>query len=285
MLDSDQRIELPRVVESPASLNRIVVSATPPLLDPPVSPRARWFDRITAAASQFPIPALAPAEFRASRAQVLAAATVRLGREPLGVLAQGLNPSRFDSWMPGLRRKAYRYFPSTTDLVREVLMLAVNPERSEATDQLVGAMAAAADEAVCPLEAVRALPTAYIDRIRKDDIFRLELTAWIVMPEYSPLREQLNSLHESLVERSAAGLQILLESYDLELRDPLTWTELATMLLSVVRGTALSAEVKGDEYDPDVIVHTLMAIVIGATRPASSDNDDLQTTFQRQFAS
>ena len=55
------------------------------------------------------------------------------------------------------------------------------------------------------------------------------------------------------------------------------------MLLSVVRGTALSAEVKGDDYDSDVIGHPLVAVVIGASRPAGSDADDFEATCTHQF--
>lgn len=274
-------------VDLPASLPQDVVAVREG--DPGQPPRTSharpekpWFKIITEAASQFPSPTRLPDASTKPREQVLAAARVRIVREPLGVLSQGLNPSRFDSWMPGLRRKAYRYFPSTSELVQEVLLTATDPERSEATDQLVGAMGCAAANAVCPLEAVRALPTAYVERICSDDIFRLELTGWLVMHDHCDVRSQLNALHDSLVERSAAGLEILLTSYGLELRAPVTWTELATMLLALVRGTALSAEVKGDDYDPEVIIHALMGMMVGLTQPIGG-SADLQATFLSHF--
>lgn len=227
---------------------------------------------ILAAESQFPSPTPSPAEIERSRDQVIAAATARMVNEPLGLLAQGLNPSRFDSWMPGLRRKAYRYFPSTTDLIHEVLADAVDPERSEATDQLIHAMSEAAASLASPLEVVRRLTTAYVDRLLSDPAFRLEITAWLVMKDSPSLRDDLHSLHESLIDRGAEGLQAVLESYGLAMRPPLTWRDFATMLLASVQGTVIRAEVDGDDYDPDVLVQTVMGLVMGLTyRPESDD--------------
>lgn len=241
--------------------------------------RPVWLARISSARSKFPGEAILPSEHGAARAQVLAAATRRLAREPLGVFAQGLNPSRFDTWMPGLRRKAYRLFPSSTELVKEVLMSAVNPDRAEHTDELVKTMVSIADEAVGPLEAAHGLPTAYIDRILNDDVFRLELTAWLTMPDHPPLRSELRALHASLIDRGAAGLEALVGSYGLEPLAPLTWPKIAAMLLAVVQGTVLSAEIHGDDYDSQVIVNTVMAIIVSTTRPIGMRGTDLASAF------
>jgi len=235
------------------------------------------------ATSRFPTATVAPDELRSSRAQVLAAATRRLGREPLAVFAQGLNPSRFDSWMPGLRRKAYRFFPASTELVKEVLLLAVNPDRAQATDELVEALSTAASEADGPAEAARALSAAYIDRILGDDVFRLELTAWLTMHDYVPLRHQLKVLHASLVDRGAVGLQAVLASYGLETLPPLTNHDVAAMFLPIVQGTVLSAEVQAADYEPEVVVRTVMAILLATTRPIGVDTPDLETAFRDHF--
>lgn len=99
------------------------------------------------------------------------------------------------------------------------------------------------------------------------------------MPDHLPLRHELKVLRTSLIDRGAAGLEALVGSYDLVPREPLTWHQIAAMLLSVVQGTVLSAEVHGDDYDPDVLVHTVMAIIIAATRPAGDGEPDLPSVF------
>jgi len=230
-----------------------------------------YAEGIATAESQFPMPTPTPAAIAESRGQVVTAATARMVNEPLGVLSAGLNPSRFDSWMPGLRRKAYRYFPSTTDLVHEVLAEAVDPERSEATDQLIHAMTEAAESLAEPLEVARVLPTAYVDRLRGDHAFRLEITAWLVMQDSPSLRDDLDHLHQSLIDRGAEGLQAVLQSYGLDVRSPLTWNDFATMLLAMVQGTVLRSEVAGDDYDPEVLVHAVMGLVMGLTHRPDTD--------------
>lgn len=240
---------------------------------------AEHAERISTAASQFPRPTVEPAELTTSRDQVLAAATARLVNEPLGVLAQGLNPSRFDSWMPGLRRKAYRYFPSTTELLHEVLADAVKPDRSEATDRLVHAMSEAADLATSPTEIVERLTVAYLHRLLDDSTFRLEMIAWVVMRDAPTLRDDLNDLHESLVERAAGGLKILVESFGLDLRAPVTWRDLATMLLGVIQGALIQADVAGDDFDPSIVVKTVTALIIGVTCSPGEQGSDLDAAF------
>lgn len=222
-------------------------------------------ESILSAESHFPSPTPAPAEVETSREQVISAATLRMVNEPLGLLSQGLNPSRFDSWLPGLRRKAYRYFPSTTDLIHEVLADAVDPERSEATDQLVHAMTEAAGSLASPLEVVTKLSEAYVDRLLSDTCFRLEMTAWLVMPDSPTLQDDLRHLHESLVGRGAEGLEAVLVTYGLQIRPPLTWRDLATMVMATVQGTVIRAEVRGEDYDPSILANAVKGLIIGLT--------------------
>jgi|GEM_PF-3401802 len=231
---------------------------------------------ILRAEDHFSKPIPSPSEIEASRDQVITAATARMVNEPLGLLAQGLNPSRFDSWMPGLRRKAYRYFPSTTDLIHEVLADAVNPEQSGATDQLLQAMTEAADSLAAPLDVVAKLSEAYVDRLLSDRCFRLEMTAWLVMPDSPTLRDDLRNLHETLVDRGAEGLEAVLVAYGLQMRSPLTWHDLATMVMATVQGTVIRAEVRGEDYDPSILANAIMGVVMGLTyRPDADEGPDV----------
>lgn len=239
---------------------------------------------ILTAESPFPTPIPAPADLEASRDQVVAAAAARLANEPLGVLTQGLNPSRFDNWMPGLRRKAYRYFPSTTELIHEVLTDAVNPDRSDVTDQLIYAMAEAASFVNAPVEVVKRLTVAYVNRLISDPGFRLEITAWVVMRDSPSLRDDLDALHNSLVDRTAEGLRVLMESFGLVMRAPLTWQDFGSMLLAIIQGTVMRAEVAGDDYDPTVVVHAVIGLTMGVTCRADNDEQDIEETFRHYTA-
>lgn len=246
--------------------------------------RPKWTDRISSSRSNFPNPSDPIDRTDSSRVQVMAAATRRLCDEPLSVLSQGLNPTRFDNWLPGLRRKAYRVFPASTELVKEVLMLATGPGRGETTEDLTTVMATLAADADGPIEAVHGLCGAYMERIRADKVFQLELSAWTAMDDHPPLRAQMNELRDALINRGAEGLEAVLTGYGLKLRSPLTYQDLATVFLRVIQGTQLAAGVRDDEYDPDILAHTVMCILIGATERTDDESEDLNTVYVNRLA-
>lgn len=233
-----------------------------------------WAARIRASQSSFP--GRRPlAEVDDPRGQVVAAATKRLLGEPLGVLTQGLNPTRFDSWKPGLRRKAYRYFPSTTELVREVLDQAVGSERGNATDELVGIMQLAAEDPPPILETLALVPPAYVDRVRTNDVFALQLQAWLVARDDKAMAAAMSDLHESLVARTSEGFSAILTAWGLELRPPFDWRSFSNVWISLVEGTALRAGVEGEQYDPQLVSSVTMALLVGMTRSIGGDDRDI----------
>lgn len=248
-------------------------------------PVAEWVGRIRDSASRFPSKLPLPAEVERSRDQVLAAAAQRLAQEPLGVLSQGLNPSRFDSWSPGLRRKAYRHFPSTVEMVRELLHQALEPERSAATDELVAALAAEAATNPDPVALASKLPPAYIDRVCADNVFPLQLYGWLVARHDEETAERMRFLLSSLNERAVVGLRPLFQSLGLEPRPPLDWEGFTSVWMTVVEGTALRASVEGDDYDPELISWLTMALTIGMTRPIGTDDRDLPAVLSEHCSS
>lgn len=247
----------------------------------------RWAEAIRGAQSRFPPLVAAPKDQSTSRAQVVAAAAQRLLDEPFSVLSQGLNPSRFDSWMPGLRRKSYRYFPSTVELVREVLNEAVTPGRSDATDELVSGMAAIAGDPPCAVEMASTIPQAYVNRVVEDNVFPLQMYAWLASRQDDDLAARLRSLLDSLNDRAVVGVQPLFQAWGLEPRPPLDWDSFTSIWITVVEGTALRAAIEGDDYDPDLVSWVTMALVLGMTRLAGEDHRDLPTALDdhcTQFA-
>lgn len=245
---------------------------------------ADYAEEIRAAESQFPVPTTVPAEVEASRGQVVAAATARMVNEPMGVLTQGLNPSRFDSWMPGLRRKAYRYFPSTTDLIHQVLADAVDPSPSKATDQLMRALEEAAESLAAPLEVVKTLSSAYVDQLISDAAFRLQVTAWLVMADSPSLQEDLEALHAALIDHAAEALAAVIGSYGLAMRPPLDWHDLGRMILASVQGTVLQAEILEDDYDPSVLANAVMGLVMGLTYRPETGDDTMDDAYLRHVS-
>jgi len=192
-----------------------------------------YAEGILEAGTHFPVPPRSPADVDMARDQVVAAATSRMLNEPLGLLAQGLNPSRFDDWMPGLNEAA--------SLLAE------------------------------PLEVVRQLSEAYVERRLIDSCFRLEMTAWLVMDDSPTLRADLHQLNDSLIDRGAAGAEALLVTYGLQMRPPMTWRDLATMVKAAVQGAMIRADVEGDEYDPTVLANTIKGLVMGLTYRADAE--------------
>lgn len=244
---------------------------------------AQWASGIRAAGSVFqgrgPL-----AEVDDSREQVLAAATRRLSSESFGVLTQGLNPSRFDSWKPGLRRKAYRYFPSTSELVREVLHNAVGPARGQVTDELVKVMKEAAQDPPPIVEALSVVPPTFMDRVRLDEVFGLQLLAWVAARQDADLRGALGDFYESLAEELSEGFAEILQAYGLELRPPFTWQSFTSVWISLVEGTTLRTAVEGDRYDPELASAATMALIVGMTRSSGADDRDVVGLLQQHCA-
>lgn len=235
---------------------------------------AGWASAIRVARSGFP-GFQSPAEISDSRAQVLAAATLRVLAEPFEVLTQGLNPSRFDQWKPGLRRKTYRYFPSTSDLLREVLGQAVGPDRGRATDELVRAMKEGAQDPPPMLQTLAMVAPAYVDRVGSDDLFALQLHAWLVARADPKMQSAMSELHDSLVARTSEGFAAILHAWGLELRPPFTWRSFCNVWISLVEGSALRAGVEGERYEPALASAVTMVLIVGMTRSIDEDERDL----------
>jgi len=100
------------------------------------------------------------------------------------------------------------------------------------------------------------------------------------MRDSPSLREDLDTLHDSLVDRTAEGLQVLMESFGLTMREPLTWRDFGSMLLAIIQGTVMRAEVAGDDYDPTVVVHAVIGLTMGVTCRADSDDEGIEETFR-----
>lgn len=242
-----------------------------------------WAARIRESRSSFP--GRGPlAEVDDPRGQVVAAATKRLLGEPLGVLTQGLNPTRFDSWKPGLRRKAYRYFPSTSELVREVLHNAVGPARGHVTNELVKVMKEAAQDPPPIVEALSVVPPTFVDRVRVDEVFGLQLLAWVAARQDADLRDALGDFYESLAEELSEGFAEILQAYGLELRPPFTWQSFTSVWISLVEGTTLRTAVEGDRYDPELASVATMALIVGMTRSSGVDDRDVVGLLQQHCA-
>ena len=201
--------------------------------------------------------------------ELLALAVRRLVNEPFEVIAKGLNPSRFEGWSKGARSKVARDFGSSSDLTAEVLRRASAPERGNLSGTLESAaqvIAAGEPHDAVALEFAR----AFYDNLANDDGFRIQIFAWIASSNREWLRDDLNSLYESLQERIAYGLSAILDSMGRRPKPGQTVEEHAGMVLALTEGAVMQGSVRGHEMMKERYAAFVLALLENSSEPIPS---------------
>lgn len=177
--------------------------------------------------------------------ELIGMAVRRLVSEPFDVLSKGLNPSRFDSWSKGARSRVARRFGSSSDLTLEVLRRAINPDRGDLSSMLASA-GEVIDAGESFTETARSFGLAFYENLARDDGFRVQVLAWSASRNRTTLSVELRELYESVEERVAIGIAVILDASGRRARPGLTIHEQAGMLIAVIEGAVMQGQVRGD---------------------------------------
>lgn len=200
------------------------------------------------------------------REQVLAAAVAQLTGEPFELISKGLNTSRFEDFIPGLRSKVARQFGSSEGLVLSLLRDAIAPDRTKLTEQLVDDVATAM---VCldltHEQVITDLGSAYFDAMCDDPVFMLQAYAWLGAHDNRSLRRDFALLYSSLDERLASLLDNFLRSWGREMADGLSTNDLAVALTGLTEGLRSRAAVDPDAVPSELFGSQVVALMRGMT--------------------
>jgi len=215
--------------------------------------------------------------------QVVAAAVIQLTQTPFELVCKGLNTSRFEELLPGLRSKVARQFGSSEGLILEVLGRSVAPDRTELTTSLVDGIAIAM---MCGdsthEEVLQELGAAYFDAMCDDPLYTLQVYAWLAAHDNRELRRDLVALYGSLDSCLTTLLERFVQSWGRTMSDGVTIEDLAVAVTALTEGLAARAAVDPDAV-PSELFGTLVArLVHGMTvevpTPSAASPNNIATT-------
>lgn len=205
--------------------------------------------------------------------QIRSAAMNRLLTEPFEVLAKGINPSRFDDWLPGLRSKAFRSYGSSVELTEAILLDGLSPDRSGLTDELIDAAGKQLmSGSMTNAELIRQLGGAYFESVRDDGAFVIQTYAWLASGSRKNLLGAFQRLYASIDQRMAAAFGFFFTTAtQRKLVEPFTFEEMSIIMTSLIEGFTFRSHVDPDSVPDDLPMRAALALVAGMTQPADEE--------------
>lgn len=221
---------------------------------------------------------LRPAISDKAREQVRKAVLYSLIRRPFTTLAKGLDPSAWN--LDGFRSRFYREFDAKSDAVDQILRDGLRPERSELTNALTAQMAvfasAVGEGTATESEAVTALGEAYFSQSVNDDVFALQMLAWVAAREQESLKQDFVSLYHSLDQRTVEGISTMLEAWGRTPIEPFSWSDIATTFTALTEGLSIRHSVDPTKAPIELFSCVAVAIVASMTRHESEDVEHIR---------
>jgi AcrR family transcriptional regulator len=221
---------------------------------------------------------------RKARGELLGAGLAVLRTLAPSELLAGLHPRAVAAQVPGRTAgSVYYQFGSHAGYVDALLdhVVRSSAELTRWLGEIAQTLAASSEvpdtNLVRHLQEIAELEESLV--VENTDMLRVQLALWICHDDPGA-RERLLCMWREADTLMAGAYSAILDRWDREVRPPLTLDGVSVLLASVVTGLALRRAAEPDRTPPDLIGHTVLALLPALTRPRG-DGADLYSYLER----